>query len=200
VANYRILFVDDDPAVLRSLGDYFERLGHQVYRASSGREGIKLFEQYQPDVVVLDLYMPEMSGMEVLEVLVRRQAMVIMLTGYGELENAIQAMKLGAENFLTKPVDMNHLVAAVEKAAEKGQLRRENVELKARLSPGFRRRLVRYAALGVLVVLSWWLGRWIGREEEGRPMRPIPVPLQQDTAIPQPGDRPAPTVRDSIPR
>lgn len=200
MATYRILFVDDDPAVLRSLGDYFERLGHEVYRASSGKEGIKLFEQHQPDVVVLDLFMPEMPGMEVLEVLVRRQAMVIMLTGHGELENAIQAMRLGAENFLTKPVDMAHLVAAVEKAAEKGRLRRENIELKARLSPSLRRRLVRYGALGVLVVLSWWLGRWIGREEEVRPMRPIPVPLQQDTAIPRPNAPPGPAVRDSIPR
>lgn len=186
MASYRVLFVDDDPAVLRSLGDYFERLGHEVFRASSGREGLKLYDQHQPDVVVLDLYMPEMSGMEVLEQLVRREAMVIMLTGYGELENAIQAMRLGAENFLTKPVEMSHLVAAVEKAAEKHALRRENVELRARLSPGLKRRLLRYGALAVLVVLSLLVGRFIGSQGTSRPVRPIPVPLNQDTTIPRP--------------
>lgn len=186
MASYRILFVDDDASVLKSLGDYFEKLGHRVLRAASGREGLKLYDQEHPDVVVLDLFMPEMSGMEVLEILARREAMVIMLTGYGELENAIKAMQLGAENFLTKPVDMGHLVAAVEKAAEKGALRVENVELKARLSPSLKRRLLRYGALVILIVASLWLGQWIGGEEVARPTRPIPVPLNQDSAIPRP--------------
>jgi len=186
VATYRILFIDDDAQVLKSLGDYFEKLGHQVFRASSGREGLKAYEQHRPDVVVLDLFMPEMSGMEVLGTLVRKEAMVIMLTGYGELENAIRAMRLGAENFLTKPVEMAHLVAAVEKAAEKGALRVENVELKARLSPSLKRRLLKYGALALLIVASLWLGQWIGSEEATRPARPIPVPLNQDTAVPRP--------------
>lgn len=187
MASYRILFVDDDPAVLKSLGEYFERLGHQVFRAASGREGIKLYQEHRPDVVVLDLFMPEMSGMEVLEVLARRQAMVVMLTAYGELENAIEAMRLGAENFLTKPVDMPHLVAAVTKAAEKGVLRVENVELKARLRPGVRRRLVRWSALLFLILVSLWLGQWIGGE--GAPRAPVPVPLSPDTAVPRPEAR-----------
>jgi DNA-binding NtrC family response regulator len=186
VSTYRILFIDDDPTVLNSLSGYFERLGHQVYRAASGKEGLVLYEQQRPDVVVLDLFMPGMSGMEVLEILERRRAMVIMLTGYGELENAIQAMRLGAENFLTKPVEMAHLVAAVEKAAEKGALRRENIELRQRLAPSLKRRLLRYGAVVVLVLLSLVLGRWIGGTTT-RPARPIPVPLKQDTAIPNPG-------------
>ncbi len=189
MASYRILFVDDDTQVLKSLGDYFETLGHQVFRAISGEEALRLYDQHRPDVVVLDLFMPGMSGMEVLEILSGRQAMVIMLTGYGELENAIEAMRLGAENFLTKPVEMAHLVAAVEKAAEKGALRVENVELKAQLSPNLKRRLLRWGALVILIALSLWLGRWIGGEEQPRPMRPIPVPLNQDTAIPRPNAR-----------
>ena len=184
--SYRVLFVDDDAQVLKSLGNYFEKLGHQVFRAASGREGLKAYDQHRPDVVVLDLFMPEMSGMEGLEILARREAMVIMLTGYGELDNAIQAMRFGAENFLTKPVEMSHLVAAVEKAAEKGALRVENVELKARLSPSLKRRLLKYGALALLIVASLWLGQWIGSEEDTRPTRPIPVPLNQDTAIPRP--------------
>lgn len=188
MASYRILFVDDDPQVLKSLGDYFEKVGHQVFRAASGKEALNVYDANHPDVVVLDLFMPEMSGMEVLKILADRQAMVIMLTGYGELENAIEAMRLGAENFLTKPVDMAHLVAAVTKAAEKSALRVENVELKSRLKPSVRRRLVRWGALLVLILLSLWLGRWIGGEQEPR-LAPIPVPLNQDTAISRPEAR-----------
>jgi len=134
--SYRILFVDDDPQVLKSLGDYFEKVGHQVFRASSGREGLKVYDQERPHVVVLDLFMPEMSGMEVLEILARREAMVIMLTGYGEMENAIQAMRLGAENFLTKPVDMEHLAAATARVADKARLRRINEALLVQSAPG----------------------------------------------------------------
>jgi DNA-binding NtrC family response regulator len=189
MASYRILFVDDDPQVLKSLGDYFEKLGHRVLRAASGKEALKVYDADRPDVVVLDLFMPEMSGMEVLEILARRQAMVIMLTGYGELENAIEAMRLGAENFLTKPVDMGHLVAAVTKAAEKGALRVENVELKARLHPSVRRLMVRWGTLLLLILLSLWLGRWIGGGKNETQLAPIPVPLNQDTSVLKPNPR-----------
>ena len=73
--------------------------------------------------------------MDVLSELKKRKAMVIMLTGMGEVENAVEAMRLHAENFLAKPIEMAHLAMAVEKAAEKATLRRENVELRARLAP-----------------------------------------------------------------
>jgi hypothetical protein len=76
----------------------------------------------------------------------------------------------------------------VTKAAEKGTLRVENVELKARLRPSARRRLVRWGAFLILVFISLWLGRWIGSEAK-TPRAPIPVPLNQDTTIPKPGAR-----------
>lgn len=90
---------------------------------------------------------------------------------------------VGAENFLTKPVDMGHLVAAVEKAAEKSCLRRENVEFRARLTPSVYRGLVRYGAFAALIVASALIGRLIGGSEAERPVRPIPVPFDRDTAI-----------------
>lgn len=178
MAHHRVLFIDDDLDVLRTLGDYFERLGHEVYRAESGRKGIALWERVRPDVTVLDLYMPEMNGLEVLEELRKKRAMVVMLTAYGEIESAVQAMQLGAENFLTKPIDMAHLAQTVEKAAEKGQLRREVTELRARLTPNLRRRILRVALLILLVVASVAIGRLIGGpDEEVRPREPIPVPI-----------------------
>jgi DNA-binding NtrC family response regulator len=194
LAAHRVLFVDDDQSVVQALGNYFRQLGHEVHTAPDGKQGIAAFDRIRPDVTVLDLHMPGMTGMEVLEVLKQRGAMVIMLTGYGEIEHAVQAMKLGAENFLTKPVDMAHLVAAVEKAAEKGRLRRENVELRARLTPSMRRRLMRWGAFAALVAASVLLGRFIGGAGEERPARPIPVPFGQDTTIRNPTGPLAPSL------
>ncbi|NIM52155.1 MAG: response regulator [Gemmatimonadales bacterium] len=184
MAPPKVLFIDDDPDVLRSLGDYFEQQGHEVHRAPSGKEGIALWDRVQPEVTVLDLYMPEMNGLEVLEVLRRKRAMVIMLTAYGDIESAVEAMRLGAENFLTKPIDMLHLSQAIEKAAEKTTLRREVIELRARLTPSLQRRIVRVVLLLLLVFVSVALGRWIGGEtEDPRPRDPIPVPID---STPQP--------------
>jgi len=175
---HRVLFIDDDPDVLRTLGDYFERQGHTVFRAPSGQEGIEVWERERPDVTVLDLYMPAMDGLAVLEVLKKKRAIVIMLTAYGEVESAVEAMRLGAENFLTKPIEMPHLVQAVEKAAEKSSLRREVVELRRRLAPSVKRRIIRTILLLLLIIGSVVVGRLIGRDnEEARPREPIPVPI-----------------------
>lgn len=188
--KYRILFVDDEPSVLKSLGDYFVELGHEVYRAQSGKEGIALWEQAQPHVTVLDLKMPGMSGMEVLEVLRRKGAVVLMLTGHGEIESAVQAMRLGAENFLQKPIDMPHLVATVEKAAEKAELRRENRELRSLASPSFKRRLIRWALVVILVGGAVVVGALIGSGQRERPAKPIPVPLNSQDTLTKPSGAP----------
>lgn len=178
MGRYTILFIDDDAAILRTLGNYFEQLGHVVHRASSGKDGIALHERVRPDVTVLDLFMPEVSGMEVLEALRKRDAPVIMLTSHGEVEAAVKAMKLGAENFLIQPVDVVHLQAAVERAGEKAALRSENVELRQRLHPGMKRRLGRAVLLVLLVAISAVVGWLIGGGlAEVRPRNPSPDPL-----------------------
>lgn len=182
MSKYSVLFVDDDPAVLKSLGDYFEKLGHDVYRAPSGAEGVRLWDQVEPDVTVLDLYMPEMSGMDVLEALRKRRATVLMLTAYGDIDSAVEAMRLGAENFLTKPIEMSHLQQAVEKAGEKALLRRENVQLRDRLRPSLKRRVLRITAFVALLAVAVIIGSLIGGGPEEVPMAPIPVPI--DTARP----------------
>lgn len=187
MANYKILFIDDDPHVLRSLGEYFERVGHEVYRAPSGAEGVKMWKQVQPDVTVLDIHMPGMNGIEVLRELRKQRATVIMLTAYGEVNTAVEAMRLGAENFLTKPIDMDHLTQAVEKAAEKTQLRRENIVLRERLTPTFKRQAVRFALLTILVAISLGIGAIIGGGEAERPTRPIPIPIDTTPSAPPGG-------------
>ena len=178
MAAYKILFIDDDPSILRALGSYFEKLGHEVHRAESGEEGLRAFERVHPDVTILDYAMPGMSGLDVLEALRGRQAMVIMLTGLGQIETAVEAMRLGAENFLVKPVDLDHLSVAVEKAAEKAVLRRENVKLRRRLHPTLKRRLMRVALVVLLIAASASLGLLIGDAGQAERVRdPIPIPL-----------------------
>ena len=110
--------------------------------------------------------------------------MVVMLTGYGEVEMAVKAMRLGAENFLTKPVDMNHLMAVIEKAAEKKTLRRETVALKLRLRPSRRRQMIKVALFGLLVLVAALVGKMIGGTgERVNPRAVIPVPFDaNDTA------------------
>src|SRR5947207_2809198 len=127
-----LLLVDDDPAVLRAIGDYFERIGYEVWREGTGEEAMETYRRVRPDVVVLDLHLPDASGLVVLERLRREGAAVILLTGQGDIETAVKAMQLGAENFLTKPVDMTHLAAAAARVAEKVRLRRQNALLRAR--------------------------------------------------------------------
>src|SRR5882672_67636 len=127
-----LLLVDDDADVLRSVGDYFEKIGYEVYRAGTGGDGVEAFGRLRPDVVILDLHLPDVNGLEVLERLRASGAAVILMTGQGDIETAVRAMQLGAENFLSKPVDMTHLAAATVRVAEKVRLSRQNALLRAR--------------------------------------------------------------------
>ena len=127
-----LLLVDDDASVLRAIGDYFERLGYEVLREPTGDAGVETFLRVRPDVVILDLNLPDASGLDVLERLRRENGAVILLTGAGDIRTAVRAMQLGAENFLTKPVDMNHLAAATARVAEKVRLSRQNALLRSR--------------------------------------------------------------------
>jgi DNA-binding NtrC family response regulator len=121
-----ILLIDDDPHLLGALTQFFERLGWMVSRALDGRSGLALYDRDAPDLVLTDLEMPGLSGLQVVDVLRARdpQALVLVLTGHGDVATAVEAMRLGAENFLTKPVDLQHLEVAVERAYEKATLRR----------------------------------------------------------------------------
>jgi DNA-binding NtrC family response regulator len=130
-----VLLIDDDVDVLRSIGNYFERLGYEVTRELSGEAGLATFDRIRPEVVILDLRLPGMDGMEVLENLRHRDAAVILLTGEVDVPTAVRAMQLGAENFLTKPVDMEHLAAATARVADKARLRRVNEALLVQSSP-----------------------------------------------------------------
>jgi DNA-binding NtrC family response regulator len=126
-----LLIIDDDPGVLGVLTKFFGRKGWDVSSAATGEDGVRVYEAQRPDVVLLDLDLPGLSGRDILDVLVSRGAAVVMLTGHAEVEIAVDAMQSGAETFLTKPVNFPHLEAALDRAVEKVELRRTN-ELLAR--------------------------------------------------------------------
>jgi len=195
----RVLLVDDDNGILTTLGTFFERHGYVVSKAATGQQGIQAFQQHEPDVTVLDLGLPDMNGMQVLEVLRQKRAAVVLLTGQGDIPTAVRAMQLGAENFLTKPPDIPYLAAAVERALEKTDLRRENQRL-LRLVPSTRRRIVNVAVTGGLLVAAVALGLAVGglgsKEREVPRIAPTnqpitrPAPLRGDTYPLAPGAPP----------
>ncbi|HVB31664.1 MAG TPA: sigma-54 dependent transcriptional regulator [Gemmatimonadaceae bacterium] len=127
-----VLIVDDERDITSFLGAFFERSGHQVLKAYTGEEAVALIKQRRPDLVLLDLRLPDITGFEVLERVKEEHPVVIMITGHGDVSLAVRAMQAGAESFLTKPIELAHLGAAAERAFEKAHLRQMNVYLTER--------------------------------------------------------------------
>jgi DNA-binding NtrC family response regulator len=119
-----VLVVDDDPTARRMLDVRMRALGCQVAMAESGREALAAVERDLPAVILLDLQMPQMDGMEVLRTLNREGVEVptIVITAHGTIETAVEAMKEGAIDFILKPFDPQYLEIAVRRALERRQL------------------------------------------------------------------------------
>jgi DNA-binding NtrC family response regulator len=122
-----ILVVDDDPDIQEVLKDRLESLGYRVLVASNGKEGLDLLEKQSPQIVLLDIEMPGMSGLDVLKEIRLREidVTVVMITAYGTIERAVQAMKEGAYDFIPKPFEPEHIALTVRKALERESLKRE---------------------------------------------------------------------------
>ncbi len=127
-----ILVVDDDESVRHTLVEYFETLGYTAQGAASASEGRRLAHEHAPDVVLLDLRLPDADGLETLAALHGDDAeiAVIVLSGYTDVRTAVGAMKHGAADVLEKPVDLNVLASAVERAAAPLRLRQELARLR----------------------------------------------------------------------
>lgn len=127
-----ILLVDDEPEILNGLKMAFGRTEHEILTANSGEEAIHILNSEVVDVVVTDLRMGEVDGKGVLRhaMSVKPQPAVIILTAHGTIESAVEALKEGAYNYMTKPVNVKELRAQVDKAAEHRSVVRENHELK----------------------------------------------------------------------
>jgi len=119
--NARILVVDDDRQLADMLVEYLVKLGYEATAAYGGREGLARFEQDDFKLVILDLKMPDMSGMEVLEAIksIDSRAVVMVLSGFGTIESAVTAIKKGAYDFIPKPIELNALGAILDRALRK---------------------------------------------------------------------------------
>ena len=135
----RVLVVDNDIVHARTMGEVLSRLGYQVVVVGSGTEGARKIELESFDVVVTDLMMNDIGGLEILTRAkkVAADTEVIVVTGHGTIPSAVSAMQQGAFTYLQKPLDLAHLRAAVEKASEGVRLKRQNLELNRRLDEKF---------------------------------------------------------------
>lgn len=130
-----VLVVDDDREFCSLLMEKLQRDGYAATGASDGEQALELASSRHFDVAIFDMRMPGMSGLELLEEFKKRypDCEVILLTGQGSIESAVKAMQLGASNYLLKPFSLAELIAQIEKAAERGALRKENEQLKTLL-------------------------------------------------------------------
>ncbi|MFZ0133338.1 MAG: response regulator [Desulfobacterales bacterium] len=114
----KVLLVDDEKDFLEVMAERMSARGMEVSTASSAAEAIRLAEKHSYDAIIVDLMMPEMDGLEALKLLKKEkpETQVILLTGHASLEKGIEAMKLGAVDFLEKPADMSELTEKIKKA------------------------------------------------------------------------------------
>jgi DNA-binding NtrC family response regulator len=134
----RILIADDDEAARQGLRDLLTREGFRVEEAGDGEAALEKARSFRPAVVIADLIMPRMGGVELTKVLQDDLpfAAIVLLTGQGSIETAVQAMKAGAYDYLTKPVDVRHLTLILDKALERAKIAREVALLRRQLDTG----------------------------------------------------------------
>ena len=134
----QVLLIEDEEPIRRVLSRILseENENYQVTEAVDGKEGLKILGSKQFDLVLCDIKMPKMDGIEVLQKSNEKNMHVpfIMLTGHGNVETAVEAMKLGAYDFILKPPDLNRLLTSVRNALENKSLRTENIKLKSRVA------------------------------------------------------------------
>jgi len=131
----KILVVDDEESIREFFEIMLKREGYEVITAPNGLEALETFKKHQVDLVISDIQMPEMSGMELLAKLKEQdpEMVVIMITAFGSTETAVEAMKLGAYDYVLKPFKIDEVKIIIRQALEKRSLKMENAQLKKEL-------------------------------------------------------------------
>ena len=167
----KILVVDDDPDIVLMLTDRLEALGYATLAAGDGQRALELLESEEPGLVLLDLQMPRMTGLEVLEQLANQEQAasqprgatehailnrppVIVMTAHGTIQSAVEAMKYGAADFLTKPLDIDHLTLRIQKALEREGLNRHVAVLREEVESRYSTIVADTPAMASLIELT----------------------------------------------
>ncbi|HEU0264703.1 MAG TPA: sigma-54 dependent transcriptional regulator [Geobacterales bacterium] len=135
----RILVVDDEHLIRWSLEQNLKKQGYEVISAGSGEEALKLVREEQPDLILLDIQLPGMNGIEVLEKVkeIDEDIIILMVTAHGGLETAVNAMRLGAYDYISKPFNLDEMSLIIHKALETSDLKREVARLKSEQTKKF---------------------------------------------------------------
>jgi two-component system, NtrC family, response regulator AtoC len=125
--QFRILIVDDEEVIRNSIALYLCREDYQVDVCATGEEGLRRVEEVDPDLVLLDVKLPTLGGLDVLKRAkeMKDDLIVIMITAFGSVESAVQAMKSGAYDYITKPLDLDELDVTIKKGLETVRLKKE---------------------------------------------------------------------------
>jgi DNA-binding NtrC family response regulator len=134
-----ILVIDDERSIRSTLKEILEYEKFTVDLAEHGAEGLEKYREGKYDIVLCDIKMPEMDGLEVLELISQEEgdAQVIMISGHGNIDNAVEAIKKGAYDFIEKPLDLNRLLITIRNALDKTTLITETKVLKRKVSKGY---------------------------------------------------------------
>lgn len=135
VSNLNILIVEDEPIMRITLSDELSGYGHKISAVEKGEKAIELIDSNNFDIAILDIRLPGLSGMDILKVLKDKspRTLAIMMTGYGSVTEAVEAMKAGAYDYIIKPFTTDELLLTIEKASNFIGLWKENIDLKLRL-------------------------------------------------------------------
>ena len=128
-----ILVVDDEETLRFSIKEFLDEQGYEVVVAGTCEQALEKIHEFLPDLILLDLRLPDMNGLELLEKIKSKDAhaLIIVMTGFGSVDSAVEAMKIGAYNYLEKPFKIDHLKLVVEKALSTQALRREVLTLRS---------------------------------------------------------------------
>lgn len=132
----KILVIDDEASIRETLKEILEYEGHQVQVAEEGEEGLMMYKKVKYDAVLCDIKMPTMDGLEVLEKLQEHahDIPVIMISGHGNIDTAVESIKKGAYDFIEKPLDLNRLLVTIKNALDRNELVTETKKLKRKVS------------------------------------------------------------------
>ena len=144
----RLLIIDDERGIRNTLREILSDEGHEVDVAENGKQGLEMAQAKAYDLIYSDIKMPEMDGMEVLKALkngendengdqvdlLNGEVPIVMISGHGDVETAVQALKLGAYDFLLKPLDLNRILITTKNALESKSLKQETKQLRKRVA------------------------------------------------------------------